>query len=190
MNTALAIAALAIITQLYDAPSVPTNGTTETLVQYLQPYAPDEAYAGAAVTGESMAYLGGVTWQIGKRWGVGAEYRQWNERVRFARARYKATGHLGGAYLYRELPPIDRLVIRTEIGAGVLETRSELDIGTTWAASIRASARLALSERLSLVVWTGGARVGSASVASSRHAARTGDRDFVDTGIALIVRLK
>jgi hypothetical protein len=189
MNTATAAAFLAIIAQLYDAPSVPVDGKAQSAIEWLKPYAPHEAYVGGAVTGETLAYLGGVTWRTGKRWGVGAEYRQWSDTVTFARKSYKTTAHTAGGYLYRELPKIDKLTIRTEIGAGALLTDSDLDMGSTWVASVRASARLALADRIDLVLWTGGVRVGEMSVSDGRNSGKTRTSDFVDTGIAVSIKL-
>lgn len=189
MTTAAALAILAAVIQFSDKPQLPTNIVPASVSATLQPYTPDALYAGATSTGEALIYVGGATWKTGKRWGFGAEYRQWREPVEFAGTRFSHRTHIAGPYLYRELPHVfGSLIIRTEAGVGVLWSDGELQVDETWAASVRASARLPLSDKINFVIWSGGVRVGETTVADAMFTIDTKQTDFVETGVALEMR--
>ena len=188
MTAAVMLGILAVAAQMLDKPSAPTNAIPDNLQSILQPYMPEEAYAGISVTGESLGYVGGVTWQTGKRWGCGAEYRQNDESVTLWGRAHRLKVHTGAAYLYRGLDLGD-LTLRTEAGAGVLFTESKtIAMNKTWLASVRIRALFALTDRLHFYGWFGGVKIGGAAVRDSSGAGRTKTEDFVDVGAGLILR--
>ena len=184
MTASVMLAVLAVAAQMIDKPSAPTNAIPDNL----QPYMPQEAYAGISVTGESLGYVGGVTWQTGKRWGVGAEYRQNDDSVTLWGRAHNLKVHTGAAYLYRGLDLGD-LTLRTEAGGGVLFPESKtMTMNNTWLASVRIRALFALTDRLYFSGWFGGVKIGGAAVRDRRGASRTKTEDFVDVGAGLIFK--
>ena len=189
MNAALGLGILALALQSADKPELPTNMIPTNVAAIVTQYMPDAAYAGATATGEALTYVGGASWQAGRKWGIGAEYRQWRERVSFARQTHSAITHVAGPYLYRELPPQGAITIRTEAGAGVLWADSgTLQVSSTWVATIRASGRIAIAENIDLMLWFGAVRISATSVSDGRATGRIPTTYFPETGVAL--RLK
>ena len=184
MTAGYGIAILAGLMQLQDAPDM-TN-----MVEAIGPYMPDAAYAGVSVVDEGMTYVGGLDWQTGKRWGVGAEYRHWPAQVRFAGEYYDAITHGAGGYLYRELPPWGSLTLRTEIGGSVVWMDSALDTSTTWALGVRAVGRVRLSERFDVVAWTGTLRTGSSTATDGDRRGVRPRTELTETGAAIRLALK
>ena len=183
MNTAAAIAAVATLLQLQEPPAW-TNA-----IPIIEPYMPDAVYAGVVVVDETMTYAGGLDWQIGTRWGAGAEYRHCPAHVRFGSSRYRAVTHAAGGYLYRELPAWGRLALRTEAGGAVVWMDSDLRTSSTWAVGVRATGHFGLTERLALAAWVGSLRVGSSTATDGRLHASRGRAELIESGVALRWRL-
>ena len=183
MTAGYGIALLAALLQMQDAPDMAG------MVGMLAPYKPDAAYVGVTVIEDELVYAGGIDWLVGSRWGVAAEYRHWPGHVRFAGTDYRTVTHAAGGYLYRELPAWGRVTLRTEAGGGAVWANSELQMSSTWAAGLRASGRVALTDRLALVAWVGTLRVGSGSASDGRARVSRGRETLAETGVALRVNL-
>ncbi len=183
MNVAHAIAIVAAAAQLQEPPD------WSLALPHIEPYMPDAVYAGVVAVDAATTYAAGVDWQIGRRWGAGAEYRHWPAHVKFGGSRYRAVTHAAGGYLYRELPAWGRLVVRTEAGGAVLWMDSELRTSSTWAVGVRAAGHFALTERLGLAAWVGSLRVGSSTATDGRLYATRGRAELIESGVALRWRL-
>jgi len=179
MNAGYGIAVIAGLMQLQDAPDA-TN-----VVAALGPYTPDSIYAGVVVVEESMTYVAGLDWKVGKRWGAAAEYRHWPASIKFANDSYDAVTHAAGGYLYRELPSWGSLTLRTDAGGSVVWMDSKLDTSTTWAIGIRAAGRVRLSDRISVIMWTGSLRTGSSTATAGNRRGHRGRMVLSETGVAL-----
>ena len=187
MTAAVGLGILALALQTSDAPESLTNGLPSQVSQLILENMPDAVYAGATATGEEITYVGGLDWKTGRNWGVGAEYRQWS----FATSAHDVITHSVIPYAYRELPPLGSLVLRTEIGAGVMWVESAtLQADELLVAGIRISGRVELSARFDIVAWTGAIYTGSTDVRFQNGSTRkVKEADQTETGLALRMKL-
>ena len=187
MTAAIGLGILALALQTSDAPESLTNGLPSQVSQLILENMPDAVYAGATATGEEITYVGGLDWKTGRNWGVGAEYRQWG----FTASGHEVTTHAVIPYAYRELPAIGSLVLRTEIGAGVLWAESDtLNSDEMLVAGIRISGRVELSDRFDIVAWTVAIYPGSTDVRFQNGSTRkVKEADQTETGLALRLKL-
>lgn len=178
------MAVMAVLLQLADKP----DPSKEEAMKLLRTYRPDAAYVGAGVLGTTLSYVGGVTWQTGSRYGLGAEYRYYDESVTFIGNPHDLVTHTGGLYLYRDLAAVGSLRLRTDLGAGLIFTESDtLRLSETWALSARAVGLLNIAEGINLMMYFAGVQAGSFDASDARHRARITPEAYPETGILLAI---
>lgn len=176
------MAILAVLLQLADRP----EPSKETAMELAREYRPDTVYAGASVLNDVVVYAGGVTWQTGKRYGLGAEYRYTDEAVSLRGAGHTLETHTAGLYLYRDIPAFGDLSIRTDLGAGIVFGDSDtLAVDETWAVSARAVGVFRVSADIDLMMYFGGVLMGATVVSDDRTRVYLDDYAYPETGLAL-----
>jgi len=182
MNSGIAMAILAVLLQLADKP----EPTADTAMELAREYRPDAVYAGASVLNDTVVYSGGATWKTGKRYGIGAEYRNTDKSVTLLGLPHELQTHTGGVYLYRDLPAWGDLSVRTDVGMGVVYGESDtLKTDNTWAVSGRALGVLALTDSIDFMMYFAGIYLGDVRVSDQFTTATIKAGGYPEAGVAL-----
>jgi len=185
MNIGMIAGILALLFQGADAP----KPDMETAKRLAREYRPEAVYGGAGFVGDSIGYQGGMYWQTGKRWGVGLEYRENKAEFSILRQDHEMQLQSGGVYLFRYLPKIGNLKLRTDAGAGVVFGKSEtIDANECLGLSARIVGILPLNENIGLMLSYGGVFLSNINLRSDSRSFRADSLEYVENSVSLVYR--